>query len=114
MVLIGVADSVGELIREHRSVERALAQIHMPRMTRDELTEIVTRGMEAAQMTVKARRRRQDRRALPGAAALHPAALPARGAGGALGDAWSTWETRDVDAAVRRALDRAQQSVVEA
>ena len=33
IVLIGVADSVGELIREHRSVERALAQIHMPRMT---------------------------------------------------------------------------------
>ena len=33
LVLIGVADSVGELIREHRSVERALVQIRMPRMS---------------------------------------------------------------------------------
>ena len=33
IVLIGVADSVGELIREHRSVERALVQIQMPRMS---------------------------------------------------------------------------------
>ena len=33
VVLIGVADSVGELIREHGSVERALVQIQMPRMS---------------------------------------------------------------------------------
>ena len=37
IVLIGVADSVGELIREHRSVERALVQIQMPRMSASEL-----------------------------------------------------------------------------
>ena len=37
LVLIGVADTVDELIREHRSVERALVQVRMPRMARDEL-----------------------------------------------------------------------------
>jgi len=52
VVLIGVADSVGELVREHRSVERALVQIQMPRMSTSELAEIVTNGMAAARLTV--------------------------------------------------------------
>lgn len=43
VVLVGVADTVDELIAEHRSVERALAQIHMPRMSLKELGEIVRR-----------------------------------------------------------------------
>ncbi|MEA2642728.1 MAG: hypothetical protein QOF51_4122 [Chloroflexota bacterium] len=43
VVLVGVADTVEELIAEHRSVERALAQIHMPRMSVNELAEIVHR-----------------------------------------------------------------------
>ena len=43
VVLVGVADTVDELIAEHRSVERALAQIHMPRMSLAELGEIVRR-----------------------------------------------------------------------
>jgi Cdc6-like AAA superfamily ATPase len=50
--LIGVADSVGDLIREHRSIERALAQIHMPRMASAELAEIATRGIAAARMEI--------------------------------------------------------------
>ena len=44
VVLIGVAATVGELIREHRSVERALVQIQMPRMSPSELAEIATRA----------------------------------------------------------------------
>ena len=52
VVLIGVADSVGELIREHRSVERALVQIQMPRMSTSELVEIATKGIAAARMTI--------------------------------------------------------------
>jgi Cdc6-like AAA superfamily ATPase len=113
IVLIGVADSVGELIREHRSVERALAQIHMPRMTRDELAEIVTRGMEAAQMTIRPA-------AVMKIAALsqglphYTQLLSQLAAQAALSRRVVGVETRDVDDAVRRALDRAQQSVVEA
>jgi Cdc6-like AAA superfamily ATPase len=53
IVLIGVADDVNELIREHRSIERALVQIRMPRMSRSELAEIATKGIEAAQMTIQ-------------------------------------------------------------
>jgi len=113
VVLIGVADSVGELIREHRSVERALAQIHMPRMTREELSEIVTRGMEAAQMKIKPA-------AVAKIAALsqglphYTQLLSQLAAQAALSRRVVDVETRDVDGAVLRALDRAQQSVVEA
>jgi Cdc6-like AAA superfamily ATPase len=113
IVLIGVADSVGELIREHRSVERALAQIHMPRMTRDELAEIVNRGIEAAQMTIRPA-------AVAKIAALsqglphYTQLLSQLAAQAALSRRVVDVEGRDVDAALRRALERAQQSVVEA
>lgn len=52
VVLVGVADDVTELIEEHRSIERALRTIHMPRMSREELSEIVHRGIAAARLTV--------------------------------------------------------------
>jgi hypothetical protein len=53
LILVGVADSVEELIAEHQSVERALMQVRMPRMSRDELTQIVTTGVTALGMSVE-------------------------------------------------------------
>jgi len=43
LVLVGVADNVEELIAEHQSVERAIVQIPMPRMSTLELKEIIDR-----------------------------------------------------------------------
>lgn len=43
VVLVGVGDSVDALVEYHPSVERALRQIHMPRMTNDELGEIISK-----------------------------------------------------------------------
>jgi Cdc6-like AAA superfamily ATPase len=51
ILLVGVADSVNELIREHHSIERALMQIHMPRMTKDELEEIIQNGLDKLKMS---------------------------------------------------------------
>lgn len=45
--IVGVADDVSELIAGHASVDRSLRQIAMPRMTHDELAEIVVRGFQA-------------------------------------------------------------------
>lgn len=45
LVLVGVADSVDQLIHEHQSIERALIQIPMQRMSHGELVAIVTKGM---------------------------------------------------------------------
>jgi len=46
LILVGVADTVGDLIKEHASIERAMAQIPMPRMSEDEIVELIKRGMK--------------------------------------------------------------------
>ncbi len=45
IILVGVADSVDDLIEEHQSVERALVQVPMPRMSEDEIFEIIENGL---------------------------------------------------------------------
>ena len=53
VVLVGVGDTVDDLVREHASVHRSLVQVQMQRMTGDEISGIVARGMEAAEMAVE-------------------------------------------------------------
>jgi Cdc6-like AAA superfamily ATPase len=113
IVLIGVADSVRELIHEHGSVERALVQVHMPRMTRDELAEIVKRGIEGVRMEIRPEAVRKIvtlSQGLPHYTQL----LSQLAAQSALAQRRLMVSPRDVDVAVGRALERAQQSVVEA
>ena len=45
LILVGVADSVDELIGEHQSIERAIKQVPVPRMSKLELLEIVDNGL---------------------------------------------------------------------
>ncbi len=49
LILVGVADSVDGLIEEHQSIERALLQVQMPRMSRLELMEIIDKGLDPSQ-----------------------------------------------------------------
>lgn len=53
LILVGIADTLDELIAEHKSIERALIQVRMPRMTREELEQIINRGIEAVGMTME-------------------------------------------------------------
>jgi len=53
LILVGVADSIDELIAEHRSIERAIVQVHMPPMSTPELLEIVDRGFLKVEMVVE-------------------------------------------------------------
>lgn len=53
LIIIGIADSIDELIAEHKSIERALVQIKMPRMSDNELFSIVKKGFEQAEMTIE-------------------------------------------------------------
>ena len=46
VILIGVADSVDQLIEGHRSIERSLVQVPMPRMSRAETEQIVLKGTD--------------------------------------------------------------------
>jgi Cdc6-like AAA superfamily ATPase len=66
VVLVGVGDTVNQLIQEHQSVARALVEIHMERLKSGEIRSIVEVGLQ--QLGMKA-----------SAAALARVALLARG-----------------------------------
>ncbi len=52
VIIIGVADSVDHLIAGHRSIERSLVQVPMPRMSKVEMDQIVTKGTERLGMSI--------------------------------------------------------------
>jgi len=51
LMLVGVAESIGELLAEHQSISRNIAQIKVEPMTTNELAEIVRRGLERAHLS---------------------------------------------------------------
>ncbi|MEO7727081.1 MAG: ATP-binding protein [Burkholderiales bacterium] len=53
LVLVGVAESVDTLIAEHESVQRALIQVQIPRMSDEELGEIIRHGLQTAGITIE-------------------------------------------------------------
>ena len=53
VIMIGVADDVAQLIDDHESIERCLAQIRMPRMSRHELEDIVTEGLKVVELSIE-------------------------------------------------------------
>ena len=52
LIMLGVAETVTDLIAEHQSIERCLTQVPMPRMTQDELIEIIEKGTTKLDMTI--------------------------------------------------------------
>ncbi len=52
VILVGVADSVEQLLAEHQSVERPLMQIRMPRMSASETSEIINKGLAKLGMDI--------------------------------------------------------------
>lgn len=110
LILVGVSDTVDGLIEQHGSVERALVQVRMPRMSPAELEHIVTRGLELLDMTI-------DPEALAHVSALsqglpHYTHLLGLHAARIAIDAGRTRvEVPDVVEAIGRALDKAQHSI---
>lgn len=110
LVLVGVADSVDQLIQEHRSVERALVQIHMPRMSPEELYEILDKGTNSVGMTIDNHSRERIAwlsRGLPHYTHL----LGLNASINAVQHNRETIELSDVRAALKPAVDKAQQSI---
>lgn len=52
IVLVGVSDSVDDLVGEHESVRRAIEEVQVPRMEEAECAQVVDRGMGAAGMDI--------------------------------------------------------------
>jgi hypothetical protein len=53
VVLIGVADDISALLEDHRSVERCMSQIPIPRMSRNEIEDVVTTGLLEFEMRIE-------------------------------------------------------------
>jgi len=53
LILVGVADAIDELIEEHLSIERSMVQIPMPRMSEDELEQIIINGLDRVEMEIE-------------------------------------------------------------
>lgn len=110
IVLVGVADDINELIAEHASVERALVQVRMPRMTHQELHEIIDKGCKATGMVftqTAVERCVSLAQGLPHYTHL----LALLSATAALDEDSLTITDIEVDKSIKAAIERAQQSV---
>jgi AAA domain len=52
IVLVGVADNIVELVKDHASISRNLVQVPMHRMTNEEITEVVTSRTRRLRMKI--------------------------------------------------------------
>lgn len=110
LVLVGVADSVDQLVEQHQSVERALRQVRLPRMSEEELYEILDKGLSELVMTIEPRARDRIARLSEGLPTYtHLLALEA--AQRAIIDDRNEVSMSDVDAAIRTAVENSQQSI---
>lgn len=53
IVIVGVGDSVGQLFAGHASIERCTEEVPMPRMSRDELGEIIDKRLRTLGLTIE-------------------------------------------------------------
>jgi len=113
IVLVGVADSVSELMREHASVERALVQVPMPRMSDSELAQIVEGGLTRVSMSITERALRHITDLSQGLP--HYTHLLGLNAGLEANEHRRTEVIpHDVDVAIKRAVEKAQESIKQA
>lgn len=110
IILVGVADAVEDLIEEHLSIERSLVQVYMPRMSEKELAEIIDIGVKSAKMkSFKNARKKivQLSQGLPHY--THLLALHASQRAVDMGRI--TLKMEDIDGALEKAVEEAQQSI---
>jgi Cdc6-like AAA superfamily ATPase len=113
LLLVGVADSVDSLISEHQSIERALVQVRMPRMSRPELFEIIDKGLSKAGMVI-AQDAKQKIAALSQGLPHYTHLLALYASQRAATNGRPEVQLEDVRTAIDSALSRAQQSIISA
>jgi Cdc6-like AAA superfamily ATPase len=113
LILVGVADSVNELIAEHASIERSLVQVQMPRMATNELYELLDKRLSLLKMTA------QD--FVKGNIALLSQGLPSythllalHASQKAITRNSDDIELDDLNVAIKMAVDKAYQSILNA
>lgn len=53
IVIVGVGSSIDQLIGEHESVQRAIEEVQVQRMSEGEMSDIITKGLNAVEMTIE-------------------------------------------------------------
>lgn len=110
IVIVGVAVSIDQLIRSHVSVERALIQIPMPRMSKVEIKEILDKGLDRLKMSI-------DKKALAQVVSMSQGLpyiahlLSLNVARAALTAQRTNIQTADVEIGIARSLDQWQESI---
>ncbi|MEA2493395.1 MAG: hypothetical protein QOJ29_1306 [Thermoleophilaceae bacterium] len=110
LVLVGVADSIDELIGDHRSVERALTQVAIQRMSIDELSEIIEKGLERLEMTISSEAKFRIARLSEGLP-HYTHLLTLNAAQRAVMDDRTVLAESDIEGAVENAVDKAAHSI---
>jgi hypothetical protein len=110
LVLVGVADSVDELLGDHFSVGRALTQVHLPRMSTSELEEIVDKGLSELHLEVEPGARRRIARLSEGLP-FYTHSLALHAGQHAVADDRGTIEDVDVSRGVERVVGKTQHSI---
>ena len=111
LVLVGIADDVDDLIAEHESIDRCLVQLHLPRMTFDELTGIIKSGIDSVGMEI-------DRDAAANICNVslglpnYVHALGLASARVAIDDERMRVESGDVEVAIERVMSESQQTLL--
>lgn len=113
ILLIGVADSVDDLVAGHQSIERALIQIPMPRMSTDEIRLIVKNGLTRLGMDIESGAL-EELTALSQGLPYITHLLALHSARSALGDESLQIKSANVEAGIAEALSRWQQTTTKA
>ncbi|WP_162139225.1 AAA family ATPase [Pseudanabaena sp. PCC 6802] len=113
LILVGVADSVNELIAEHASIERSLVQVQMPRMSVSELYELLDKRFGLLKIEVPEQIKKRIAFLSQGLPSYtHLLALHASQK--AIARSSKSIEDSDLDSAIRVAVDKAYQSILNA
>ena len=111
VLIVGVADSVDQLIEGHQSIERALIQIPMPRMSADEIRLIIRNGLKRLSMDINSGAMGEIVSLSQGLPYItHMIAL--HSARAAINDDRRSINATDVDTGIGKSLDQWQQSMV--
>ena len=113
VIIVGVADSVSELIQEHASIGRNLIEVPMPRMADDELAEILDKRLPRLGMSISPIAKERIisySQGLPHYTHL----LGLHAARDAVEKRRKDIQDENLTASISRCLDRAQQSIRDA
>lgn len=110
LILVGVADSINELVGDHESIERALTQIPMPRMSVDELEDIIDRGLRRLDLGITNDTKNRMARLSEGLP-YYTHLLSLHAAQHALADDRTSIDSVDVERAITNAVAKAQHSI---